>query len=361
MRHKNPSAIRPYFSINESEARLIAGTSRAWGNLETGGELVGLFTHGGRPVVLLATPPGPGARHERTHFQQDLEAFERRIAALDKWGSLQVVGTWHSHHDLGLNEPSQGDVEQVRSITSGNGYSTWVEIIAAHDGTANRPESTWTAARVGSTSCRPARIRMNAFFYVDPLRGEYVRCPIKILPGSSPFRRALLESNVLSEIDLGVQGGVFPREDLVFDDLAASDRKMAKSVPSTLVDHLERLPKQVVEAVEIVPSDDSIRLTLPLAHEHRVHVVYVRADLLAPQSVVLSAGRGNKLRDVTAFCKAHEAHTLPEIYQLMAHEQPPNEGVIERIKYRGRNKAFNARCANEGQEPKQPSTEDDER
>ena len=50
-----------YVMMFESEAQLIADESLSWGSIETGGELYGLRTHVRRPVILLATPPGPHA------------------------------------------------------------------------------------------------------------------------------------------------------------------------------------------------------------------------------------------------------------------------------------------------------------
>jgi len=38
------------------------------------------------------------------------------------------------------------------------------------------------------------RIKIQSFFYFDAMEGDPVKCPIKVLPGLSPIRRALIEN-----------------------------------------------------------------------------------------------------------------------------------------------------------------------
>ena len=120
--------------IPESEMRLIAAVSAQWGNTETGGTLVGLWTHGSRAVVHLALPPGPDASHEAAHFADDIEHFRSTGALLYERFGVQPIGTWHSHGGLAMDEPSGGDVNQVRSITAKNGIRRWVQIITTQNG-----------------------------------------------------------------------------------------------------------------------------------------------------------------------------------------------------------------------------------
>jgi len=44
--------FQPYIVAWESELRFMAGLAARWGNIETGGEIYGLETHVGRPVIV---------------------------------------------------------------------------------------------------------------------------------------------------------------------------------------------------------------------------------------------------------------------------------------------------------------------
>jgi len=57
--------LQPFIFIWENILQFIAGLAFWAGEVETGGELYGLLSHAGRPVIMLATPPGPGAIRER--------------------------------------------------------------------------------------------------------------------------------------------------------------------------------------------------------------------------------------------------------------------------------------------------------
>ena len=95
--------------------RQIAHYTALYPGLETGGNLFGYWTNHGAPVVHLATGPGPNARHEATAFFQDERFLLECGDSLFRRFALQHVGEWHSHHRIGLREPSGGDVATVHS------------------------------------------------------------------------------------------------------------------------------------------------------------------------------------------------------------------------------------------------------
>lgn len=102
--------------IYEHELNHLAGWVLDSPNRETGGDLLGFWTHSGFPAVQLVIGPGPAARHEVTAFYQDDAYMKRCIqAARDNHGQQQI-GEWHSHHRLGLAEPSSGDVRTLMSM-----------------------------------------------------------------------------------------------------------------------------------------------------------------------------------------------------------------------------------------------------
>lgn len=80
---------------------------------ETGGSLYGAWSHTGKPLVYVATGPGPGARHGPASFYPCDQHMARTGRRLFDQAGLQHIGEWHSHHRLGLAQPSTGDVHTV--------------------------------------------------------------------------------------------------------------------------------------------------------------------------------------------------------------------------------------------------------
>ncbi|MCK4341178.1 MAG: hypothetical protein KAY37_05580 [Phycisphaerae bacterium] len=295
------------FTIYESELRVLAGVSASWGDVEAGGDLSGLLSHGGHAVVLLALPPGPNARHEALHFAQDLAHFRRIANIIDRRFGLQIVGGHHSHHSLGIDQPSGGDVAQVRSITSKNNIRRWVEVITTHHPVA--PEGPGRGrctrgrrkARQGDSCKDGVNIRINSFSYPHAPSGRYCRCPIRVIKGISPIRQALASEAVFSPEELGAAFCDFPLERISFDDVDSRTRDCAAEVclPGEIQEQLEELPSDVAELVRVRLEDHLIVIVLPLDGDTRALVAYHRRRPHRIRFVFLSGATGGPPEDVT--------------------------------------------------------------
>lgn len=105
-----PSSIA---MIYRSELDYISRCILDYKNIETGGQLFGYWTSTGIPVILYALGPGRNANHQDTFFNQDLKYLETvGNYLLEKYG-LQHIGEWHSHHQLGLAQPSGHDASTM--------------------------------------------------------------------------------------------------------------------------------------------------------------------------------------------------------------------------------------------------------
>ena len=154
--------------IFESELDQLGAWTAAWPARETGGALFGYWTHSGAPVVVLTTGPGPGARHEEAAFYQEaafLESSQREV--WEAYG-LQHIGEWHSHHRLGLAEPSAGDERTVWRGMASRGWSRFVL------GIANLGERS-TDVTVG-------------FYLFDAESDTLTPCEVRVMQGENPFR-----------------------------------------------------------------------------------------------------------------------------------------------------------------------------
>ena len=119
--------------IFQSELQAIAAIAAASGSIETGGDLFGLFSHAGRPMISLATPPGPLAIHEVAHFRQDIEFTKKVARTLLNRFAVQYLGNYHSHHTLALRKLSPGDILSTHSIALKNGYRTMCQLLVTFE------------------------------------------------------------------------------------------------------------------------------------------------------------------------------------------------------------------------------------
>lgn len=133
--------------------------------IETGGNLFGLFTPFGIPFVHYVVGPGPGAVHEYARFRQDIEFLEHNADCLVGEHALHHIGTWHSHHSLGLAQPSGGDSVSTLTGMRECGLQSFVLLIG---------------------NCRRGKSMLNAFRY--HAEGSMERLRWVVLEGESPFR-----------------------------------------------------------------------------------------------------------------------------------------------------------------------------
>ncbi len=167
----------------ESELRAIAAEASSW-SIETGGDLFGRWHD--IPTVLLATKAGPNAQRNNAHFRLDVDYLRQLSETLASDWALRYFGDWHSHHRLGLSSPSGGDQKRIHGLAKRNQFPGMTEIIVTLEDTRNEPT-----------------IRIHPWVYdfsgesggPQPLR-------VKVLPGISPIRQALLARRALPEQEL---------------------------------------------------------------------------------------------------------------------------------------------------------------
>ena len=135
--------------------------------IETGGNLFGLCTPFGIPFIQYVVGPGPEAIHEYTHFRQDFRFLDRNADLLVAEHALHHIGSWHSHHNLGLAEPSSGDSVSTFEGIQECGLQSFLLIIG---------------------NCRGGVSTVRPFRYFSDGRCEILNWVV--LPGVSPVRKS---------------------------------------------------------------------------------------------------------------------------------------------------------------------------
>ena len=166
----------------ESELRAIAAETSAW-SVETGGDLFGRWQD--VPTIFLATKAGPNAQRDNAHFRLDVQYLRELSESVANDWSLRYFGDWHSHHRLGLAAPSGGDRKRILSIAGRNQFIGMVEIIATLEDSRGTPT-----------------VRIHPWLYdFSGRNNDPLPMRVKVLPGLSPVRQALIAQETRPEQD----------------------------------------------------------------------------------------------------------------------------------------------------------------
>lgn len=147
---------------------------------ETGGDLFGLWSTGDNSVIHITLGPGQNCKHGDYHFYQDVPYLERVGNLLTNDYMLGHIGEWHSHHQLALDEPSEGDCKTIaRNFPRGScGFILMIaNIITRED------------------------VSINPYLFKEGYP-DYIPGQIDTVDGKSPFRNV---PNISSVVEQGLE------------------------------------------------------------------------------------------------------------------------------------------------------------
>ena len=99
--------------IYESDYKQLCAWVLKKTNIETGGDLFGLWADKHTAVIQFVVGPGQNCRRSSVSFYQDISYLEEIGSQMTKGEGVCHIGEWHSHHQLGLARPSGGDENTV--------------------------------------------------------------------------------------------------------------------------------------------------------------------------------------------------------------------------------------------------------
>ncbi|MFN8428995.1 MAG: hypothetical protein U0V04_03365 [Spirosomataceae bacterium] len=118
--------------IYQSELDLMAKYIADSPRIETGGELFGYWSNKFEPVIQFVTGPGKNALHEVAFFRQDPEYLNVIGQVMYNEYGLFHIGTWHSHHRLGLEYPSNHDSFSMNNAVMTHDLSKFILMIGTY-------------------------------------------------------------------------------------------------------------------------------------------------------------------------------------------------------------------------------------
>ena len=310
--------VTPFIMIWESELWMMANVSEKAGCIESGGDLFGFLSHAGRPIIAIATPPGPNAIFESAHFRQDIESMKKTANWLFNYFGMVYIGTFHSHHLLGINVPSPGDIRSNNIIAQKNGYEKTCQLILTfenlHDPNRNErslknniepknspshfrtslnrrsPCSTHYNRVIKSNLSKQIQIRINAFYYTDAQNGKPIRCSIKILPGISPFRHS---QKHLKDIELGSQYTKCGKTNILYEEYTPPSRPVVE-IPDTIKKQLVLISDDVLQNTQIKQEDIYLLISLPIPDtQSLLTIAYEIEEPYEAKSVFISKNGSN--------------------------------------------------------------------
>jgi len=160
--------------IYQSELDFIAKCVLDYPDEETGGDFFGFWNKDGFPVVQYVIGPGPKTTRSSISFYQDIQYLKQCGALLNARHCLEHIGSWHSHHTLGLAKPSRGDINTMQNALNNYGVSSF--LISICNITKNE-------------------VVVNGFLFSGENADMYEDCAWVILEGQSPVREDINQLN----------------------------------------------------------------------------------------------------------------------------------------------------------------------
>ena len=162
--------------IYANEYRQICAWVLQHGYLETGGDLFGLWKDDHTAVVQLVLGPGKNCQRASASFYQDVDYLEKAGSQLIKKEGVCHIGEWHSHHKIGLKQPSGGDRGTVWRNMPSYGLNRFVLFIANIETQDNSAASVGCSLFERGTADQSQRVTQGQFHLLpneSPLREKF--------------------------------------------------------------------------------------------------------------------------------------------------------------------------------------------
>ena len=127
--------------VYEEDHKEIRKLVQQYPNIETGGDLFGLWKDERTVIIQQFIGPGKKCSRTTTSFHQDIEYLAKVGSLITTEEGLCNVGEWHSHHQIGMPKPSGADERTVFSNMPHLGLERFVLFIASFESPSRKKRS----------------------------------------------------------------------------------------------------------------------------------------------------------------------------------------------------------------------------
>ena len=180
--------------VYENDYEEIQNLVQFYPNIETGGDLFGLWKDERTVVIQQFIGPGKDCKRTPTSFHQDIEYLHKVGSLITTEEGLCNVGEWHSHHQIGMPEPSGADRRTVFSNMPHLGLERFVLFIATIEGKG-------FSGKKRSRDVELSDIKLRPFLFLGSSQ-DIVKGEIQIIPGANPHRRS---NRIIKDIENGAE------------------------------------------------------------------------------------------------------------------------------------------------------------
>ena len=146
--------------VYEKDLRKIQELVQPHPNIETGGDLFGLWQDERTVIIQRFIGPGEKCKRTPTSFHQDVEYLHRVGSLITAEEGLCNVGEWHSHHQIGMPDPSAADRRTVFSNMPHLGLERFVLFIATI-------EKAGFNGKKRTQEVKPDQIKLRPFLFIN--------------------------------------------------------------------------------------------------------------------------------------------------------------------------------------------------
>ena len=157
--------------IYEEDLRKIQELVQPYPDIETGGDLFGLWQDDRTVIIQRFIGPGKGCKRTASSFYQDVEYLGRVGSLITTEEGLCNVGEWHSHHQMGKPEPSDGDRRTVFSNMPELGLERFMLFIATIEKASNPGKKRWREVQLDEIKLRPFLFILSTDSQQDVIKG----------------------------------------------------------------------------------------------------------------------------------------------------------------------------------------------
>lgn len=118
-----------FATIFKTDLEYISKCILDYPDIETGGDFFGFWNNLGLPVIQYVTGPGQNSYHNVAFFKQDIDFLRKAGDAAYQCFGMQHIGSWHSHHKLGLAQPSGHDCLTMANAIVNNNLNQFFMIL----------------------------------------------------------------------------------------------------------------------------------------------------------------------------------------------------------------------------------------